>query len=53
MIRTIIRIVAKNPPSIAIALAGVLAIAGETGTALAFLAVGIVLQTLWLFKDRF
>jgi hypothetical protein len=53
MIKTIIEVVAKNPPSIAIALAGVLAIAGQTGTALQFLAVGIFLQVLWIFKDRF
>ena len=37
MIKTIISIVAKNPPSIAIALAGVLALTGQTGTAILFL----------------
>jgi hypothetical protein len=48
----IIKIFAKNPPSIAIALAGVLALAGQTGTAVAFLAVGIFLQVLWLILKR-
>jgi hypothetical protein len=46
----IVKIFAKNPPSIALALAGVLALAGQTGTAVAFLAVGIFLQALWLLK---
>jgi hypothetical protein len=52
MIKTIISIVAKNPPSIAIALAGVLALTGQTETATLFLIVGIGLQILWLFKNR-
>jgi hypothetical protein len=50
MIKTIISIVAKNPPSIAIALAGVLALTGQTGTAILFLVVGITLQVLWILK---
>jgi hypothetical protein len=50
MIKTIISIMAKNPPCIAIALAGVLALSGQIGTAFAFLAVGAVLQILWLLK---
>jgi hypothetical protein len=48
----IIKIFAKNPPSIAIALAGVLMLAGQTGAGILFLAVGVVLQALWLLKGR-
>jgi len=47
----VIKIFAKNPPSIAIALAGVLMFAGKTGEAILFLAVGVVLQALWLLKS--
>ena len=48
----IIKIFAKNPPSIAIALAGVLILAGQTGVGILFLTVGVILQALWLFKGR-
>lgn len=48
----IIKIFAKNPPSIAIALAGVLMLAGQTAAGILFLAVGVVLQALWLLKGR-
>jgi hypothetical protein len=52
MIKTIISIVAKNPPSIAIAMAGVLALMGQVDTAVIFLAVGTLLQVLWLLKSQ-
>jgi hypothetical protein len=53
MIRTIIRIIAKNPPSIAIAIAGLLTLMGRLSEAAVFLGAGIFLQALWLLKDRF
>lgn len=46
------KIIAKNPPSIAIALAGVLALTGQEETAILFLGVGCVLQVLWIFKNQ-
>jgi hypothetical protein len=48
----IIKIFAKNPPSIAIALAGVLILAGQTGAGILFLTAGAILQVLWLLKNR-
>jgi len=45
-------IIAKNPPSIAIAIAGLLTLIGRLGQAAIFLGIGIFLQVLWLLKDR-
>lgn len=49
MLKAIVRIMAKNPPSIAIAIAGLLALAGRSGEAIMFLFAGIFLQILWMF----
>ena len=48
MIKAIIRIMAKNPPSIAIAAAVLLALAGQSNQAYAFLVAGILMQGLWI-----
>ena len=48
MVKTIIGIIAKNPPSIAIVLAGLLALSGDYSNAVVFLFVGIFLQGLWI-----
>jgi len=48
MIKTIIRIMAKNPPSIAIAAAVLLALAGQSDQAYAFLVAGILMQSIWI-----
>lgn len=53
MIKAMIRIIAKNPPSIAIAIAGLLTLTGRLTEAAIFLTAGIFLQALWLLKDRF
>lgn len=53
MIKAIVRIFAKNPPSIAIAIAGLLALAGQLNEAYAFLFAGVFMQVLWILKDRF
>jgi hypothetical protein len=53
MLKAIVRIMAKNPPSIAIAVAGLLALAGQTTEAALFLIAGIFLQALWLLKEHF
>ena len=50
MIQTVVEIIAKNPPSIAIALAGILALTGQTGMAIIFLIIGVLLQALWILK---
>ncbi len=50
MIDAVIEMIAKNPPSIAIAIAGVLALTGQISLAIVFLIVGVFLQTLWLIK---
>lgn len=50
MIQAIFRIFAENPPSIAIAVAGILALVGQYGEAAAFLVAGVLLQILWLLK---
>jgi hypothetical protein len=52
MISAIIKIFASNPPSIAIAIGGVLALTGQTAVGLAFLGVGVVLQALWLLLNH-
>ncbi|MCW4004773.1 MAG: hypothetical protein NWE95_12765 [Candidatus Bathyarchaeota archaeon] len=52
MLQAIIKIFAKNPPSIAIALAGTLALLGRYSEATSFLFGGILLQVLWLFLRR-
>jgi hypothetical protein len=51
--KSIIEIIAKNPPSIAIAIAGLLTLMGRLSEAALFLGAGIFLQVLWLLKDRF
>lgn len=48
MIEAIVKIFAKNPPSIAIAIAGLLALAGQTNEAATFLIAGIFMQCLWI-----
>jgi len=53
MIKAIIRIIAKNPPSIAIAIAGLLTLTGRLSEAFVFLVAGVFLQSLWLLRDRF
>jgi hypothetical protein len=52
MLKAIFRIFANNPPSIAIAIAGLLALIGQYGEAAVFLGVGVLLQTLWLAGRR-
>jgi hypothetical protein len=49
-LKTIIRIIAKNPPSIAIVIAGLLALTGQYGEAEVFLVAGVFLQSLWLLR---
>jgi len=53
MLKAIFRIFASNPPSIAIAIAGLLALVGQYSEAAVFLGVGILLQGLWLIGQRF
>jgi hypothetical protein len=48
MIQAIIKILAKNPPSIVLAFAGLLALAGHTTDAYNFLYVGVFLQIAWI-----
>jgi len=48
MIKAIIRILAKNPPSIAIVFAGILALSGQLKEAYDFLYAGIFLQISWI-----
>jgi hypothetical protein len=48
MLKAIFRIFANNPPSIAIAIGGLLALIGQYSEAALFLGVGILLQGLWL-----
>lgn len=48
MLRTLIRIIAKNPPSIVLVFAGILALAGQAKEAYDFLYAGIFMQTLWI-----
>lgn len=49
---TIIKIIAKNPPSIALTLGGILILSGQTETGILFLISGVILQVLWLLKQR-
>ena len=51
MLKTVVSIIAKNPPSIAIAFAGVLAIAGNS-LAYLFLIAGVFMQAVWMLKSR-
>jgi len=51
MIEAIVKIFAKNPPSIAIAVAGLLALAGQTNEASTFLIAGIFMQCLWILGE--
>jgi len=48
MVQAIVKVLAKNPPSIAIAIAGLLALAGQYNEAYSFLLAGIFLQGLWI-----
>jgi hypothetical protein len=48
MLEAIFRIFADNPPSISIAIAGLLALTGQNSEAMLFLGAGILLQGLWL-----
>jgi hypothetical protein len=48
MIEAIVKIFAKNPPSIAIAAACLLALAGQLREAEYFLVAGILMQALWI-----
>lgn len=49
MLKAILKIIAKNPPSIAIAFAGLLSLAGKLNEAVMFLIVGVFLQGLWMY----
>lgn len=53
MIESIVRVIAKNPPSIAIAVAGLLALTGQSKEAYDFLFAGIFLQGLWIIGKYF
>jgi len=53
IIKAIIRIIAKNPPSIAIAIAGLLTLTGHLSEASVFLVAGVFLQSLRLLRDHF
>jgi hypothetical protein len=48
LIKTIVEIIAKNPPSIAIAIAGLLIMSGQSKEAYDFLYAGIFMQILWI-----
>jgi hypothetical protein len=52
MLKAIFKIFAKNPPSIAIAIAGLLALIGQYSEAGVFLGAGVLLQILWLVGHR-
>jgi hypothetical protein len=53
MLQAIFKIFAENPPSIAIALAGLLALTGQNEEAAVFLIAGVSLQVLWLIGKYF
>lgn len=53
MLNAIVKIFAKNPPSIVLTFAGILAIAGRTNDAYNFLYVGIFLQAAWILLSLF
>lgn len=48
MIKAIVEIIAKNPPSIAIAIAGLLIMFGQAKEAYDFLYAGIFMQIIWI-----
>jgi hypothetical protein len=48
MIRAIVKIIAKNPPSIVLAFAGILALTRQTSDAYTFLYAGVFLQVMWI-----
>lgn len=48
MIKTIVEIIAKNPPSIAIAIAGLLIMSGQLKEAYDFLYAGVFMQIIWI-----
>jgi Na+/phosphate symporter len=50
MLETVVKIIARNPPSIAIAIAGLLTLAGHSSEAAIFLIAGILLQGLWILR---
>jgi len=51
--KPIVRILAKNPPSIVLVFAGLLALAGRTNDAYNFLYVGAFLQVAWILMKLF
>lgn len=53
MIKTIVKIFAKNPPSIVIVFAGMLALSGQMKEAYDFLFAGVFMQSLWIFGRYF
>jgi hypothetical protein len=53
VIKAIVKIFAKNPPSIVLAFAGLLALAGQTNEAYNFLYVGVFLQVAWILMRFF
>jgi len=48
LIKAIVEIIAKNPPSIAIAIAGLLIMSGQSKEAYDFLYAGIFMQIIWI-----
>jgi len=48
LIKAIVQIIAKNPPSIAIAIAGLLVASGQLKEAYDFLYAGIFMQIIWI-----
>ena len=48
MIKTIIKMIARNPSSIAVVFAGLLALAGHIKEAYDFLYAGVFMQSLWI-----
>jgi len=53
MIKAIVKILAKNPPSIVLAFAGILALARQTSEAYTFLYAGVFLQIMWLLMKYY
>ena len=53
MFRAIAKIIAKNPPSIVLVFAGMLAVCGQMKEAYDFLWAGIFMQSLWILGRYF
>ncbi len=53
MLNALIKIFASNPPSIALALAGLLALSGQLNEAYTFLSAGILMQICWILGKYF